>query len=732
MYEGIEDIYTLLKSERLKEALVQLEAICTQAPDWKLRSKVEELKTAYGYMLQYARQGVQDPNREKMRRQMRRTAYELTDWADIALQTPRSGDVYYQHLRTYQQHPASSYTELQMRLEAYTEDIGTVSILYADKQHRQTETEKICRRHEEALNELFNKTWTHLFWNEAEAEEVQQITDSLLIASNDKAVLVSAVMMSLLYLFDERKVSFLLKNCVHEDVQVSQRSLVGLVIVADRYRERIQLYPSLLSQFHLLHDNDTFRRHLFTVQMQLLMTRETSKITKKMNEDIIPGIMKAAKMGKEKISFEQKEDEVDINPEWEEWIDKSGVSDKIREMGNLQIEGADIYMSTFVMLKSFPFFNHVSHWFYPFDMNQADMLPITQKLGTHWLNTFSIMMETDIFCNSDKYSFCLTLANMPFASQEQAFQQMTAQMHADGEDQAKLQQRLNYSKNAKNISRQYIQDLYRFSKIWVSKHYSSGNDLFASAFCLWENPLVNTSLLQKEYLKGLADFLFHKGHHDDASTLYMKLAEVENGNVEIYQKIGYIQQKKKQYKNAIRTYEHANLLASDNVWTLKHLAQCHKFSYNYEQALSYYKQVEQVLPDDLNITQQTGECLVRLERYEEALAYFYKVEYLEKNPLQARRAIAWCSFCIGRYEEALKYYRLLLQEEHPQKQDWLNAGHVHWVKGNMEQAIAHYAEARKLCKDHTEFITFMEEDMERLTASGISAEDIRILLDLLV
>ena len=68
-----------------------------------------------------------------------------------------------------------------------------------------------------------------------------------------------------------------------------------------------------------------------------------------------------------KIGFDETEDSDDLNPEWENWIDKSGITDKLREMGELQMEGADVYMSTFSQLKQFPFFRQMSHWFYPFD-----------------------------------------------------------------------------------------------------------------------------------------------------------------------------------------------------------------------------------------------------------------------------------------------------------------------------------------------------------------------------
>ena len=63
MYEGIADIYQLLENGRLKEALTQLQGLGLQTNQWELNNRIENTLTAYGYMLQYAAQGVEDPTR---------------------------------------------------------------------------------------------------------------------------------------------------------------------------------------------------------------------------------------------------------------------------------------------------------------------------------------------------------------------------------------------------------------------------------------------------------------------------------------------------------------------------------------------------------------------------------------------------------------------------------------------------------------------------------------------
>ena len=151
-----------------------------------------------------------------------------------------------------------------------------------------------------------------------------------------------------------------------------------------------------------------------------------------------------------------------------------------------------------------------------------------------------------------------------------------------------------------------------------------------------------------------------------------------------------------------------------------------------KKALEYYRKVEAVQPDNLNIALQIGQCLARTENYTDALAYFYKVEYLEKNPDNARRAIAWCSFVCGKYEEALKYYQLLLQQSSPKAHDWMNTGHVYFVTHRIQEALKHYQKAQAFEKSHSAFIVKFNKDMETLLGQGLTEEDIRIMLDLLV
>ena len=730
MYEGIEDIFRLLDAGRLKEALTQLQGISAPTNQWELRNRIESTLTAYGYMLQYAAQGMDDPNRKTFYRQTLRTAYELTDITNITLLSPKTNGTYFDRIRTLSIHPAKAYAELQMQLETFTEDVSTAPLLYHDEKRLQTEMESIHSTHETTLNELFDKTWATPLWTEAEASEANDILQSVLVQPNDLAVMVSAVTLSLLRIFDVRKFKFLSEAYKHENLQVNQRAIVGMVIALSKHEKRIGLYPELVSLLSLLCENEDFQKNLHTIQMQLLISRETTKIDKKMREEIIPEMMKNAKqLNDPKFRFDESEDPEDRNPEWEEWMDKSGMTDKIKEMGEWQMAGADVYMSSFSQLKHYPFFHQISHWFYPFDLNLPILAPLKKDFDSSVFSPLKLIAHSDFFCNSDKYSFSLAILSMPKAMKDMSMQQMEEQARMNEEHRDKLEQLMQKKKEAKGTSRQYIQDLYRFFKLW--RRHQEEEDIFHWSFNLWENPWLKDVFSTEDIFKELADYLFQKDYLEEAYTLFQKLMSFGSKRTEVYQKAGYILQKQKRYADAIKHYLQADILSPDNVWTNKHLAQCYKLLGDMPKALEYYKKVEATQPDNLNIALQIGQCLARMEQYVDALAYFYKVEYLEKNPDNARRAIAWCSFVSGKYKEALKYYQLLLEKPSSKAHDWMNAGHVYFVMHEIPLAIEHYQQAQSFEKSHTVFLEKFNKDKNALLSLGLMEEDIQIMLDLL-
>lgn len=727
-----EEIIELLSRYRLKEALTQMVVFAARTSDWQLKNEIEALQTSYDLMLQYTSKGMKDPNKEELYNKMIRTAYELTDRIYVAVQATQEYGMYYDTMRTFVQAPPHSFAELQLQLEAYTEDMGTAPLIYTDEEKRNNEMDAMKRRHETAVDELFEKIWVSTHWSEAEATEARTLFGSLLIQVNDLSVMISAITMSLLHIFDFRKFMFLLDAYNHPEVLVNQRAIVGIALACFYYDARIRRYPEAVLRMNDLNEDPDFIKNLYDVQIQLLQSaRETRKIDKKMREEIIPEMMKNPKLTTPKLNIDEAEDAEDHNPEWEEWIDRSGITDKLRELGELQMSGADVYMSTFSQLKSFPFFRKIPHWFYPFDSQYPDIAQLSIESNKQSMSVLNMLMNSDTFCNSDKYSFCFTLMQMPENQRQFLQQQLSAHNEASEELKERFKEISQYKVRAEFVSRQYIQDLYRFFKLWMRRYEI--HDIFEDSLDLWNKITTEDALLNENYINKLADYLFTHDYLTEAGMLYDTSIELYNEkNAELWQKAGYIYQKIGSYESAIDYYLQSDLLVPDNVWNNRHLAQCYKREGKYDKALEYYKKVEQVQPDNLNLALQIGQCLMEIQRYDEALAYFFKVEYLDNKPLNARRAIGWCSFITGKYQEAKKYYDLLISEAKPSMQDWMNAGHLYYVLGDAEKAIEYYRKAQSLCGSHDEFIRLYLADKADLLKQGFNKVDLFILPDELI
>ena len=722
--EQYQHIVNLLEQKRLKEAQVQLEAFLWNCNDWTLRNRLEQAKVSYQYMLQYMRQGVNDPERQKLYRQLLAETWELAEQTRISLLDEVSAR-YYHSLHKNKKNMVAGYgmSSWLKVLESFPDDMAVCQLMPDNKQS----LDSALQRHEGTAQYLFLTTWGNSGWTAEEEQEARLYLESELLPVNDLCLFTGAILLSLMECFDPRKFSWLLDAATHADTQVNQRALVIIAIILHIHSNRLRLYPELMAKLSLLDEDGSFGKQLNRVYIQLLRSRETEKIDKKMREEIIPEMMKNPKLNLEGLD----EDAEDHNPEWEEWIDRSGITDKLRELGELQMSGADVYMSTFSQLKQFPFFRKISHWFYPFDPQYQDIAKLSLGNDEQKISLLNILMNSDVFCNSDKYSFCFTMLQMPESQRNLMQQQLNGQHEASEELKERLKEMSQSKARAEFVSRQYIHDLYRFFKLWSRRHEI--HDIFEDTLDLWNKEALSQALLHKEYINKLADYLFTHDDLAEAGILYDKSIELYNRkNAELWQKAGFIYQKIGSYKKAIDYYLQSDLLIPDNTWNNRHLAQCYRKEGNYPKALEYYNKVEQAQPDSLNLALQIGQCLMALERYDEALAYFFKVEYLDKKPQNAQRAIGWCSFITGNHQQAKKYYDLLISEPKPIMEDWMNAGHVYYILNETEKSIEYYRKAQELCDSHDEFVRLYQIDKKDLIKQGANEVDLFILPDELI
>lgn len=719
-------IYDNLLHRHLQQAFTQLRQLTEQLQEWHTEEKLSELEMSYKYMIQYMLDGIDDPERAHVYNHLLTETYQLTDTVCERLLTRDSMSLYYgkkRYLRSLGKSLAQTFAALdnsvnELSLCELVPDNNTIT-------PKRKEVERLA-------GEFFNQIWTNY---PAEAEDYATIRDALQphrLPEAVAALAVAALTLNITHCFDDEKIDILIDTYnKHNSDEVQIRALCGVLVALLRYHARLPLYSKLRNRITLLLDDTRFTTDTRNILFQFIRSRDTEKISRKMNEELLPKMMKISPALYKKI----KEDDaltdmesLEQNPEWQELLDNSGIADNIMELNDLQMQGADVFMSTFSHLKGFSFFNELSNWFIPFMTNHT---AITEVLGNEdWSKRFvDILQGSSFLCNSDKYSFCLSLSQVPDSQR----QMMANQFRSENIELKEAQKAELYkqSHERENISNRYLQDFYRFNKLFPRR--KEFFDLFSMPIeQLLKIDEFAPIMHDEKLLKVLGEYFFKNEYYNDAAYIFVNLSHNEFNDSELYQKTGYCYQSVGNYEEALEYYLKADLIKPNNLWTLRHIAICYRNMKKSEMALDYFLRAVDMAPDNLSVNLNIGHCYLEQKQYDEALKYYFKVDYLDTKGTKARRPIAWCSFLAGKTEQAWRYYEKILADK-PTALDYLNAAHVALAMRNIRQAIALYNDSIAAYNGNVaRFTKNFEQDIPDLIHAGINPDDIPIIYDQII
>ena len=724
------EICQLLASRKLKPGFDLLEQLINETGSGDFRDEYHNLEQTYKYMLQYTVEGINDPERQKVYKHLLISAFELTDKVIENLRMRFSALLPYQKKRGF----AHLYLENLSKTYHEIEDFhvhNELQSLIDESISPQTGKQESARIHTEKLNYIFYHFWFRDLLNYDELNFVRNFLSGESIPIHEKALLVTALTFSLARYFDEQKFNLLFEAYDTTDELVRQRALVGLMISLYQYDLRLPFFTQITGRLAILNEDPEFKRLFEKVILQFIRSKETEKLQRRLQDEILPEMMRISPNLRNKLNMDNLMGEGmmdDKNPDWQDIFSESpGLMDKLEELSELQMEGADVFMSSFSMLKNFPFFSEFVNWFMPFFPEHPEISDVTGDKSDESTNTFmEAIVKSPMLCNSDKYSFCLSLQNIPKEYKEM----MSGSLKAEMDQLEEIQQdelAISPNKAAEVASNQYIQDLYRFFKL--HPNHTDFEDVFS-----WRLDFHNKNtfrpLLQEDLgiLRKMAEFYFAKNYFDEASEIYqMLLQEGEDG--EILQKLAFCYQKTGNYRDALNFYLKADLFDVNKIWNHKKIALCYRNLKEPEKALDYYKQAEILEPDNMSTHISIGHCYMELKKYEDALKYYFKVEYLSPGNKNVWRPLAWSSLLVGKLEQSENYYRKLI-EGAPNKYDLMNMGHVQWCLGNRKAALEWYRKSiRNKENSEAEFMAAFEEDLEHLLRQGIDPEDVPIMLD---
>ncbi len=714
-------------AENFSDMFAALSAKVQKTQDWDLQQEMDDIRQTYVMMLRFMVDGVNDPDSPQLLDKLIRRMQAVADRVDrIERLRQHHSDKYAIAQRMNASRMAfdnvlmslETYNKEMRRLRVRSEESGVRSERERESKQEYEEAELI-RMHEDVLLGLFESVWSSDLLSKSGYEALGAILESDAVAPADKSVLVSAVTMALLEMFDERKMMLLFDAWLCPEAEVNQRAIVGMVLVLRKYDERMAKYPALQSRLSLFAEDPAFVKTLFRVMMQLQFSKMTDKVSDKMRTDIIPTIMKSRNLKKGMADFNTEILKNDENPEWYNFKSDDKASKKIQEMAEMQHEGADVYMGTFSYMKSYPFFSKLPHWFYPFSFDVPDMAEARKLLKGKMSFFINAMLGSAPFCNSDRYSFCLMLNSVGAMGENMLSKQMEMEMSDEGVSDA-VKEAMKRKPKPADISRMYIYDLYRFFKTYPYKQ--EFDDPFSDKKPMF-TPLATSSLsfmtTDREEVLALGEFFMRKGFYADAKSLFLTLhPEETEDDAHLWQKIGFCQQKQGDNRGALSSYLTADSLCPDSQWTIKHIAATAFDARHYDIAERYYDRMLEDDDENLKLLQAKAHCMFAGKRYDEALPLLYKIDYLTDKSADSQTMLAIALIGSGDTDKAETLLRAYVTEhqDNPDADTAVLLAHVCYCKEATAEAYTLYRRLHEQYADTFHDIFYKHTDLLPLSA----------------
>ena len=709
-----------LQNSRISEAFSELTSMAeaTSAP-WAIKNEIARLQEGFGFLREYAVSGVEDPSRDDILAEIKAGIITQTEAIVRLSMIEESPKIYFSNLRYERLQSDSSIPGLIGEFTAFNSALSMMTFTSPSAKSDNLKMEK--NRQMDMARRIFNVIWTAFPLKPDDATAIRSVLSEETIRSEFRELFLSAVMLGAFEFYDERRIVLLAETYLTATGDLELRALVGLVLSLWMQRESLS-GKSLKNVMDSVREKKGWADDLKMIFLNLVRTRDTDRITRTMNEEVIPGMMKLRPEIFRKFSGKDLSDEFDpeeMNPEWESLLEKSGMADKLKALNDLQSEGGDVMHSTFAALKGFPFFHQVPNWFLPFFTEQTDVADVLAESADD-LGELIAMMP--MICDNDKYSLVMSMSQMPSANRRMMVEQFKMQNINLSELRNSLLNPEIASRS--NRANDIIHDFYRFFTLFRRK--SEFVNPFVSDFNLPEVAALAPDMKDDAMLRAVGELYFRHRHYRNALSIFERIDAP--GDATLYQKIGFALQKLGFYERAIAAYEKAELLAPDSLWTLRRIASLLRQTGETRRALDYYRRIETACPDDPAVALSIGHCYLDMKEYHEALHSYYKAEFMDEKSPKPLRPIAWCAFLMRDFDTSRAYYTRLLASAGPEPQDYLNMGHLCLVTGNSAEALANY----KLFvagRPISVLADALAKDRPQLEAAGIDTGLIPLIID---
>ena len=710
-----------LMDKRLDLAIEVLEQLYVQRPTLIGHSELEAVKNDYQLMVDYMERGFTDDKRASLYLSLLQRLYRVA--ADLEISWRCKNVIVYVDAFRISDHLNTSHDFIRSVLESFVSDVAMLSLL--PEAERTEKAKDLYDRHQVFVNRLFNTLWTSCQWSDDDCAFYAELMLSPMVDVVDQQLLVSAVTLGAMNQFDINKFKAL--TTVYQqstDERVRQRALVGWVLSVF---EGMDIFPEQDKIIRKLCENKDTIRELYALQIQFFYSQDTEKDNEKLQRDIMPYLVDGSNITIGRLGIVEKEEDSLENILNQDAEDKrmEQMEEKVRKMMEMQKQGSDIYFGGFRQMKRFPFFNDLANWFTPFYIDHPALRTTIERIGQP--NILQTITNQGNFCESDKYSLAFAMESII----NQIPGNIKEMMGSEGAF-APMGTTLDKS-NPTYICRAYIQDLYRFFRLYrssnelinpfIDNHKSS---FVADTFFFVYKSFIGTGL--DEYKMRLALYLYKHKNMDKLVEL-MSTFHVEDANYNIL--MGYINLYFGKPDVAYQIFNMVLQEDTENQWALKGMARAAMDCEDYDTAEHTYSQLLRLEPDNINYAVKRCVTLLKTERYAEAREELFRLDYQYPDNMNVKRVFAWTMLLDKSLDKASQLYDLILADA-PMAEDYLNSGYCWWAKGNIGQAKNSFQAWITMTKGNKDrLLEEIRNDQKVLDLYGITEIDCLLMVNLI-
>ncbi|MBQ9561275.1 MAG: tetratricopeptide repeat protein [Prevotella sp.] len=574
--------------------------------------RIGALRTEFGLMRQYFTHGINDPRRGELFRTLKGKMLNL----DYDVQVCDS-------LRN-----APMIKPWMKRVREM--DTSIDSLLEADRDY------------------AFYAVLTSYHWRKEDTDDWVRNYTSCPTLTASHYILLSALTLSALEHFSKYK-ALCLARIYNEvkDETMRQHAFVGclLSLTMDRdaiyNKKRDEVLRELLA-------TDEAKKAVVELQMQLIKCMQADGDATKINETLIPEIMKNQPFIITRNGIVER-DEADSDDEADRKIDE--MERNLQKMQKMQQQGSDIFFGGFKQMKRYPFFNKVSNWFTPFDIAHPDLKEVREKLKDS--KFMERVVKLGPFCDSDKYSFVLALNDVIGQ-----FSEKVRTLMEEGElGPVGMHSNTDEVNEPAYIRRQYLQDLYRFYSINPLGKTLTSPFKDAEDFEAW---LIALGFIDTAQLKEMGKYLIKKRYlHalEDVINCYPDQDEVEldflSGELLLNEGV---------YGEAVDYYnsylqEHPNHQPS-----LRGMAKAYYSSGDYAKASFYYDALRTLQPDRISYALNYCMAMVKDGQAAEVVNELYRLNFEKPDNHAISNTLGWALLYAEKPDRALAIYEKMPEE----------------------------------------------------------------------